>query len=713
LAWSGFSRRVRLEGWLARQPPRWAVPLLLPGVVAFLLYLPALHGGLVWDDPLFLNHPLYRDPANWAQALAQPFLLSPNYYRPAAVATLLLGGDSPATQHLFNALLHALNTALVALLAARLAGYGRGGSRARVVGMGAGLLYGAQPALVEGVAFIAGRFDLLLTTFTLLALVADHALRGRRWLRPFAVGVAVLGAALSKEMAAAFVLVLPLWHLGSRAFASSDGADSSEVPQTSRRSRLGWLGPDPAETASVYLAAGLGLLGYLALRYAALGYLYLPESGRALAVGSPWQHVLLVGRSLAEYVRLTLWPFTTLRPIHYSPLPVPGGSAGAWLPPIAGVALLLGLAWWVRRDRATGALAAAGVVALLPVLNVVPLELGGGAFVAERFLLFPLALLALAASRLARRFEFRTLAPLVGLWVVAGVAVVQLTVPHWRSDRTLWEWGVRRAPRSPTPYTNLALVAINQGDAGRGLALAEQALQRDPNEDNAHNHRGLALFRLGRYAEAEAAFARAVELAPQNPLYWSNLAGALRDQDKLGEAERLLLDEALRLDPELGVAHFNLGLVYLKADRPDLAARALSRALELLPPVQGAEVQAFLDQTADPQRWLRFADLLLSNGEADSALQAFAQAEQQGAAPLDVAVGRSAALITLEELDQAEALLQAALLSAPEDARLYNNVGLIAQIRGQMEQAQALFARAADLAPGWELPRQNLEALRP
>lgn len=205
-------------------------------------------------------------------------------------------------------------------------------------------------------------------------------------------------------------------------------------------------------------------------------------------------------------------------------------------------------------------------------------------------------------------------------------------MPHWRSDRTLWEWGLRRAPRSYTLYTNLALVAVEQGNPTLGLALAEQALQRDPNEDDARNHRGLALFHLGEYAEAEAAFARAVELAPENGLYWSNLAGALREQGRLEEAERLLLDEALPRRPSLWVTHFNLGLVYLKADRPDLAV---------------------------------------------------------------------------------EALLQGALVGAPEDARLHHNLGLVAQQRGDTEAARSLFERAAELAPQWELPRENLEALEP
>lgn len=705
--------------------PRLAWPLWLPALVAFLLYLPALHGGLVWDDPLFLNHPLYRQPDLWGQALSGPFLLSPNYFRPLAVATFLGTGASPGLNHLVNGLLHALNTALVTLLAARLVGEGDGRPLARAGVLAAGLLYGAHPALVEGVAFIAGRFDLLATSFLLLALLADHALRGRGWLRPLGVGLAVFGAALSKEMAAAFLVVLPLWHLATwQPGGARDGADAPSPTDQDREEQVSprrkgfaplarWTHPGLRSALSVYLAAGLGLASYLILRYAALGYLYLPETGRALPAGNALQHALLVGRSLAEYALLSVWPFTTLRPIHDSPLPLPVSSFTAWLSLAVSGGVLFGLLWWARRDRAKGALALAGVVALLPVLNIVPLELGGGAFVAERFLLFPLALLALAVGRLVSQGTPRTVLLLLGLWTVACIATVQLTVPLWRSDQTLWQWGIRRSPRSAVPYTNLSLVATNQGDASQGLALAQQALEREPGQASALNHLGLALFHLGRYSEAEAAFAQAVETEPQNALFWSNLAGALRERGQLGEAERVLLDEALRRDPLSGGAHISLGLIYLKADRPDLAIPSLTRALELLPPAQATEVQHFLEQAREPARWLRLGDLLLERGDREGALQAFAQAEGLGADAVDVAVGRSAALITLQELDQAQALLQAALLSAPEDARLYSNLGLVALARGESEAARELFSRAAELAPEWDLPRQNLETLGP
>ena len=661
----------------------------LPPLLALLLYLPVLHGGLVWDDPLYLYHPLYRQPPNWGRILTTPFVLSPNYFRPLVVVTFVLGDAVPWLQHLVNLLIHVLNTVLVTLLAARLSGRKGESIWPALV---APLVYAVHPALVEGVAFISGRFDLLLTTFLLLALLADLALRDRPHLASLTVGLGVLLAALCKEMAAGFLLVLPLWHLATR-----------DTPASFRSLlRRQW---------SVYLAVLLAMGAYLGLRYTVLGYLYLPDAGNPLPVGTGLQHALLVARSLAEYVLLALWPFTTLSPIHYSPLPLPLDRPSTWLALSFSLTALAGLGLWLRRDRRSGALAAASLVALLPVLNLLPLELGGGAFVAERFLLFPLALLALAGGMGLTKGPWPALRPAVLLWGVAAVATVQWTVPHWRSEQALWEWGLRRAPQSPTPYTNLALVAVQQGDPARGLALAEAALQRDPEEDTAHNHRGLALFHLGRYGEAEEAFARAAELAPDHALYWSNRAGALRELGRLQEAERLLLEEALPRDPDLWVTHFNLGLVYLEAARPDLATLALNNALALSPPPDRGAVQAALDQTRDPTRWLRLSDLLLAHGEAERALQALDQAGALGAAGVDVAVGRSAALIALGRLDEAEALLRAALLSAPQDARLYNNLGLVARERGDLDGARDLFERAVQLAPEWDLPRQNLENL--
>jgi len=807
---------VKISLGTVSRDPRWL--LLLPAVGVLLLYLPALNHQLVWDDTIFLrDSPVYRDPALWPTAVFRNFILSPNYFRPLAllsfVAELGIGGIHPTLFHLTNLLLHLVNTALVTLLAAHLLGAGRSsGLRPFLPALAAGLLYGCHPALLEGVAFISSRFDLLMTTFLLLALLADGKVRSP-WLRPLLVGGAFFLAALCKEMAVALVLAFPGWHL-ARLALEGDGR-----PAWRKLWRRGDLW--------VYVALLLAGVAYLGLRYAALGYLWRPDVGEAVPLGSPFNHLLLVLKSLGTYLLLMVWPFTNLTPIHYSERPVPPGDLVAWLS-LALIALVaFGVAVLGRRARPAGWLALAGVLTLLPVVNILPLELGGGAYVAERYLLFPLVFPTLAVGLLLgvrpageaagapRPFPWKE--ALAVLYLLAGLATIQLTLPHWRDDLSLWSWAEGRAPRSALPPTNLALQYIHRGQYGLALTKAQQAIALDPQNADAHDNAGLALFHLGKYAEAQAAFARATELRPENALYWNNLAGALREQGKLEEAEKIVREQALARDPTLPAGHVNLGLIYLRmgrfeeaagelrqalallppeeatadlwgflgqalfaagryaeaqnafeeaarrqpqdplfwawvgralleqnrlaeaenvllqkalpldsslpftrlvlgdlylrADRPDLASQHLLQAASLLPEDQKAVAEEMLERAREPERWLKLGDLLLGQNDFQGAVRAFNQAATFGAKPVDVAVGLSAAYIGLQDWVSAKRVLDEALLSAPEDARLYNNAGVVAREQGDIEAARRYFTRAVELAPDWELPRRNLEAL--
>ncbi len=685
--------------------------LLIPTLIVILLYLPAVNYSLVWDDTIFLRDmPNYRDPALWLPSLFHAFVLSPNYFRPLALLTFVgeihLGG-SAGLFHLTNILLHGLNTLLVVLLVRRLTQTKSPSSKLELSSIGpalaAGLVYGLHPALIEGVAFISGRFDLLMTTFLLLALLGDLTLRGRPS-RSMVVGLAFLGAALSKEMAVAFVLALPFWQAAT--------GDSS----VSLRRRL-----FNRESIEVYVAVLVTGLTYLGIRFLSLGYLIVPNTPSTLPSGTVLQHALLAAKSLGAYILLAVWPFNTLSPIHYTQLPIPLSDPTAWLSVVVDVLVLVGVIRWVRRDSVIGWLALGSLVALMPVMNILPLELGGGAFVAERFLVFPLALFALAlgtglrmpfgqlASSLAS--ETRVLWSVPWVWLALAAVTIQLTLPNWQSDLTLWHWGAVRAPQSSTPYANLSLQYALSGQDDAALQFAQQAVNLDPNNSDAWDDAGLALFHKGDYANAEAAFTKATQLQPQNALYWSNLAGAQREQGNLAQAEDTLVSHALKLNPSLPSGQLNLGIVYLKADRPDLALQHLNAAMRLLPPGQNSQVQTFLDQAKDPNRWLSLGEQLLQSGENDNAQQAFLQARQLGATSADVAVAISGAYIQMQDWQNANGVLNQALQQSPDDARLYNNLGIVAREQGDTGKARQYFSRAVELDPNSAQAKQNLDAL--
>jgi len=408
--WTGT--RVPAAGFLAVA----ALCLLVGGI-----FLPVIDADFVnWDDDFHvLENPKVQNPGSVG---LREWLLTPElgYPVPVTVASYALErwihGPGPAGFHGGNLLLHLANLAFLWGIARRM---GLGGGWA----LAAAAILGMHPVVVEPVAWVSGRKDLLAAAFLLGAVWWLAGLRHRedprmapRW---GIAGMLVL-ATLSKPVAALAPMVA--WLLDVR----------------------GRRGPWPAAMVATLCLAGLAFL--LESRVGAL-------EGGAASGGA----LVRVLAGLAWHGRNLLFP-ADLLPKYLDP---PGGPTPAVL---AGGAVLIvaivALAAWAWR-RCPEALPGIGLAAATygPVCGVVPLSRQ----YADSYLYLPLAGLALAlaalGSRLSRRIDSRIVrrgipAAVLGLALVGGIASAR-QVGIWRDGVTLWASVWQRYPDSPQVCRNL------------------------------------------------------------------------------------------------------------------------------------------------------------------------------------------------------------------------------------------------------------------
>lgn len=136
----------------------------------------------------------------------------------------------------------------------------------------------------------------------------------------------------------------------------------------------------------------------------------------------------------------------------------------------------------------------------------------------------------------------------------------------------------------------LALAALGAAPHNLSRALdAQRALAAErPDDAGVHNDLGNLLTMAGDAADAEAAYRRAVELAPERPAARYNLALLLQQRGDRKEALKQYRS-VVDLDPGHAWAHYQIGSLYEAAGDEGKAIRAYGRAFALEPRLAFAE----------------------------------------------------------------------------------------------------------------------------
>ncbi len=549
------------------------VAAAVPVLAAVAIYLPALRNGFVWDDPLVLQQ------LHAIRSVGDLFVLPPIipkfYFRPVIFLSYLVdrtfAAEVPFWFHASVIAWHVLNTLLVFLLARRLF------PAEWLIASGGALLFAVFPAHVESVAWMAGRSDVIACAFLLLTVLLAME-RERPW-SSWLAGVTLLLALLSKELAVAGIVLVPLLDLASTG-------------------RLLWQRYGP-----LALATGV----YFVLRAQALGTFVggMPTGVPAAQIG------LDLVRATGFYITQAIVPASLCAYIPEVPVGAGYLLVGFLAPLVLG---FIARAWW-RGDWQPAWVAMWFFLTLAPSLTVI-VRRSASAVVADRYLYVPsvasCVLIAWVLVRAAQRQRVAPRWPALAIVAVSALFAVQVVhyIPVWADNLAFWNDVAAKVPSDALPHRELGTVLLEHGrfdEAERALQRALAAKAGREGRAMTYSNLGNLYRRQGRFDDAQQAFEAGLKIGA-HPILFHNLgmtlmskieqeqragdqAGVLRDIVKARDAFRQALQlgaapnapPAFRQEWNPAKTHSLLGQVLFSMGDRAGARKHLEAALQLQP----------------------------------------------------------------------------------------------------------------------------------
>lgn len=480
-------------------------------VFTFVVYLPALQNGYVWDDAFLIeNNSAFRAGQLNVADLFRPIIPNSGFLRPVVLFSFYLEdvllGLSPLHSHLVNHLLYAVIAVLVYVcsrqMLQRLDVQGATGLALLVA-----LLYITNHAANEAVLWVSGRFDLMATLF-MLCFVWRFLGEGTSRLHLPLLWLCYALALFSKEVALMLLPALFFLHLLKR------------PESTLKNAAIPALLGDFFRTQKGLLVGLLGLtIGYFALKFAVNHNLhqYVEQPNNPLA-DTDFYAIKLVVVTLYAYLATALTSFLTFSPAHYLTADLLSGP-GFWSRAVGVGAFLLMLGWGVlKRDRRFIPWCLA-LLFIFPALHVVPFTLWVGYYqdrYTSQFLAFFLLGAVLWLPLLAPLYRRLVLAAL-GLVLVANLALMPLHAREWRSTYTLWLANyLRNYEKNPLNTSGLLLSAAFET---QHYDVFEQVYQRLPPEFRSlyHTFYHMVLINMDRREGLDYLLPYARHLEQQGP----------------------------------------------------------------------------------------------------------------------------------------------------------------------------------------------------
>jgi protein O-mannosyl-transferase len=484
---------MRLLNYFDKHKVFKSIPVFVIGCIAFTCFFPASGYDFTnWDDNyLVTQNAAIRDIS--LSGIIKIFTsFSLNHYHPLVTLSYAieysLFGLNPFAFHLTNIILHGLNSVLVAILVRSL-------TKKTTAVLVTGVLFAIHPLRVESVVWIAERKDVLSALFILLSFILYIQYRRTdKQSHFYCVAASFLCALLSKAMA----VTLPILFLAYDFFI--DGS----IHQKRLKEKI------PLFLISV----AFGIIAMIGQYAGGIG----PKDPSFNVFSS----LFLVPYGFLFYCIKFLFPFN-LSPVY--PYPETIGSTYPllfWLSPLIVVVLLYCFYRFFRRDRLLVFALSFYVIAILPVLQFIPV---GRMMTADRFSYVPLVGLMLILGQgfhtlwiqMQNHLYRRFLLVVVSLCIAAGLwHLTRQQMSSWQSNQTLWNRVVVDNPSYAEGYNNLGSIYAEGGSQREALNYFHQAISLDSTDAEFFHNRGLLYLQMKQWNNAIQDFSRSIELNPKD-----------------------------------------------------------------------------------------------------------------------------------------------------------------------------------------------------
>ncbi len=517
-------------------------------------YIPAFGGGFVnWDDDDYVvSNMSLRDGGHTKDILTKP--VQGNYHPLTMLSLEMNYSTDPKTGevnafafHLWNVILHLLNTALVFYFIWKLT------KENTVIAFTAALLFGVHPMHVESVAWVSERKDVLYTFFYLIACLAYLRYVDSSKTVHYALSIVWFALSLASKPAAIIFAGTALTIDFYRGRAFSAKLLLEKIP---------------------YLLLA-GFLTYLTL-----------NAQQTVGATDKAEHFILTNRfffmfyGYMMYIVKLFWPFGLAA---FYPLPPVNETLPIeyFLSPIVFIATAY-LAWRTRKDYPI--IAWAFAFYLVNLVLVLQFKVIGSAIIADRYTYMPyIGLFVLLGWFIDKYFKSRQSTALA-IVAVLGVALTVLSYQQaqtWKTSASLWDNAIEKVP-SERAYVNRATMLRKEGNWDKALAYYNEAMHLNKVDHEAYCNRANIYFDKHMDSLALLDYKAALDLKPDFVPALDNRGALLA---RAGRSEEALkdLDKALEINPDYKSAYANRAVTLFDLKRFPEAIRDFRKYISYFP----------------------------------------------------------------------------------------------------------------------------------